>query len=98
MSTVMPQTAEQAHAVARQWYRAMLTHADAGRDNMTATAAACFANAALLAQMYELRQIRMAVLTLLDRRAASDVDSHDLHPEAPKVPYDGFAVNGRRTP
>lgn len=94
----MPATAEQAHAVARQHYRAMLHHAAAGRDNMTATAAARFQNAAQLAVMYEARQIRLALLSLVGRQRPSDVDSHELHPAAPRVPYDGFAIHdGRRT-
>lgn len=92
--TRMPKTAEQAHATARQFYRAMLHHVDGQRYNMAATSAACFANAAALAQMYELRQIRMALMRLLRDREI--VDDHELHPAAPRVPHDGYHPAGVR--
>lgn len=108
--TRMPETAEQAHATARQFYRAMLHHVDGQRYNMAATSAACFANACALAQMYELRQIRIALLRLAGPGVAlakppadaswvtSTEDGHDLHPAAPDVPHDGYrvVVPGRR--
>lgn len=79
----MPQTAEGAHVVAKQWYGAMLQHAAAGRLNMAATAAACFQNAALLANMYELRQLRIGQRKLLHALRAAPA-----RPGAPKPPPD----------
>lgn len=99
----MPQTAEHAHAVAKQFYRAMLACVDSGRDLQAATAAACFQNACALAQMYELRNIRIALMRIAgpDRTPPAgwlggDDDTHDLHPAPPRVPHDGYAVPGRR--
>lgn len=99
MTAPMPQTAEQAHAVARQHYRAMLHHAAAGNEYQTRDSAAFFQNAQMLAVMYEARQARLFLAEILAEvrggRYAGD-DSHELHPAAPKVPHDGFAVGGLR--
>lgn len=99
MATPMPKTAEQAHAVARQAYRAMLHHLAQDKQLLAGQQAAVFQNAAQLALMYEARQHRLFLVKILAELRGGryvDEDTHELHAPAPDVPYDGFAVNGRR--
>lgn len=102
MTTSMPRTAEEAHAAARRFYRDMLAHVDADRLLQAGTAAACFQNAAALAQMFELRQIRMALMRIAGPGVpdggwlAADEDVHDWHPATPTVEYDGWHPAGVR--